>query len=306
MIATEQSTVDNAVLVGIDVGATKTHVRVVETPAGHELLDRTVTTSGWQGQDAAARGRYVSRVLSSLGLGAGTMVALMVGAQGADSDHQALALQHELGRLVSCPVLVLNDAHLLGPAAGLSSAIGLVCGTGSIAVGLDRDGHGLYAGGLGWALGDEGGGAGLVRESVRRLLRRTHEGRTDPVLDAALCEASGVDDVTLLPDLMIRLADPIWPQWAPAVVAAFEAGSPVAAEVIRDAVDELVRLVRLIRDRGCQADTVAAAGSILRQVPAIRVPVQQRVLDELGLPMVFPTEPPVRGAVALARQLVAD
>ena len=60
------------------------------------------------------------------------------------------------------PVRVVNDAELLPAALGLSHEIGLVAGTGSIAVNRTRGGRMLAAGGWGW-IGDEGG-AGLLRE----------------------------------------------------------------------------------------------------------------------------------------------
>ena len=68
------------------------------------------------------------------------------------------------------PVQVLNDAELLPAALGLNHQIGLVAGTGSVAVSRSPKTGMLVAGGWGWVIGDEGSAAGLIREAGRAVL----------------------------------------------------------------------------------------------------------------------------------------
>ncbi len=53
------------------------------------------------------------------------------------------------------------------PAAGYADGIGVVSGTGSIAVARTAEGRMLAAGGWGWILGDEGSAPALVREAAQ-------------------------------------------------------------------------------------------------------------------------------------------
>ena len=64
---------------------------------------------------------------------------------------------------------VVNDAELMVPAAGYFGGIGVVSGTGSIAVARTAEGHMLAAGGWGWILGDEGSAPALVREAAKAI-----------------------------------------------------------------------------------------------------------------------------------------
>ena len=82
-------------------------------------------------------------------------------------------------------VVIVNDAMLVLPAAGLDAGVGVICGTGSIAVGAwaGRTGR---AGGFGYLPGDEGSGYWITRVAVRTLLDRRDRGsRTAPATVAS-------------------------------------------------------------------------------------------------------------------------
>ncbi|EFG65466.1 BadF/BadG/BcrA/BcrD ATPase [Streptomyces sp. SPB074] len=111
----------------------------------------------------------------------GSLARLAVGAHACETPAMCAELSGHLGALFGIPVTVVNDAELLVPAAGFTTGIGLVAGTGSIAVGRHAEtGAYVKAGGWGWVLGDEGSGSALVRERggadlaalVARLARR--------------------------------------------------------------------------------------------------------------------------------------
>jgi N-acetylglucosamine kinase-like BadF-type ATPase len=104
-------------------------------------------------------------------------------------------MQVEISALLPVPLKVVNDAFPLGPVVGRPDSIGLVVGTGSIAVGRDDSGAGIYVGGWSWLVSDDGGAAGLVREAVRAVLRARDVSQRDVVLAAEAGSTPAVVDV---------------------------------------------------------------------------------------------------------------
>jgi N-acetylglucosamine kinase-like BadF-type ATPase len=322
-------------VVGLDVGGTKLAVRA-ETVDGSPVADITVAAGGWSATPAASAARWISGQLSRCLPGGSRVVAAGIGAQGCDSAAICEDLRLALGAL-GVPAAVVNDGALLVPAAGLDAGIGIVAGTGSIAVGTDRRGETLLAGGWGWVLGDEGGAAAIVREATRAALAAHDEGLADDGLLAALLGAFGVgassataaeDGVAAGGDGAVaaggwaaaaggwaaeRLArivndEPTVENWAPraaAVFAAAEAGSGRAAAVIEAAAAELAALVRRVRARGAVGTTVVAGGSVVTRQPLLARALADRLrLVDAGFELRVLAEEPVAGAVVLARRLL--
>jgi N-acetylglucosamine kinase-like BadF-type ATPase len=97
------------------------------------------------------------------------IAAVAVGAHGWDDAVECATFHAALADHAACPVMVVNDAELLPAALGYEHQIGLVAGTGSIAVCRDRKHGMMVAGGWGWVIGDEGSAAGLMREAARAV-----------------------------------------------------------------------------------------------------------------------------------------
>jgi len=67
-------------------------------------------------------------------------------------------------------IVITNDALIaLVAAVGHEPGIVIVCGTGSIAYGRNRDDIAGRAGGWGWVLGDEGSGYWIGRRALRAV-----------------------------------------------------------------------------------------------------------------------------------------
>ena len=96
---------------------------------------------------------------------------------------------------------MVNDGDLV-VAAGTPEGwgVGVIAGTGSIAVGRATDGRTARAGGWGHLIGDEGSAYGVVLETLRLVARRA-DGR-DPrppgrdLLAERICTALGVAEVS--------------------------------------------------------------------------------------------------------------
>ncbi len=286
---------------GVDIGGTKTHLRI--SREGTVLVDRVVPTTDWRQRDNPSdAGALVALVTEA----AGPPAAIGVGAHGCDTSEECVAFESALTPLTSARIRVVNDAELLAPAVGLRQGIGVVAGTGSIAVARTADGAMLVAGGWGWILGDEGSAPGLVREAARAVRNGIDVGDETDALYDRLRRSIGAPSFPEACRELTRHKDAAaLGRHARAVFAAADDGSELALRVIHDAARPLVLLVERLVARGAAARDVVASGGVMVGQPAL----QDLFRQELGrrLPahrLSILTEPPVGGAVSLAAQLL--
>jgi N-acetylglucosamine kinase-like BadF-type ATPase len=295
----------SGIRVGIDVGGTKTHLRAV---AGRRVLaDRVVSSAGWRPADAALAAAFLADLIAT-SLPHQPIAAVAVGAHGCDSDRACAAVAAEFTRLSPAACLVRNDAELLAPASGRDTGVGLVAGTGSVAVGRDRHGQAVYLGGWGWLLGDEGSAPGLIREAARASLRARDRGEPPDLLATLLMRSYQVVEVADLPEAMAADADASrWGRRAELVFEALHGGSTLAEAVVDDAADALADLIARMAVRDVDVtDVVVAGGVILGQLRLfdaftrkLKAAVPASTVHRL-------TVAPVAGAVRLAELMAVS
>lgn len=292
-------------VVGIDVGGTKTHLRAFagDTP----VADHVRSSSGWRPHDPVAAAGWLA-ALAADALPTGTRPsALAVGGHACETPRQCDQIRTALQLHFDAPASVVGDAELLVPAAGLDKGVGLVAGTGSVAVGRFPDGRPVQVGGWGAVLGDEGGAAGLVREAARAVWAAHDRGEEPDALATGLVASFEVAEVPALGAALERAKDisAEWGRHAPAVFAAAEAGSALARTVIAEAGVRLASLVERLAARGVPVDDVVVAGGTILAQPLLYDAFTAALDDRV--PTARPQTlrvPPVEGAVALARSLV--
>ncbi|MGW7422644.1 BadF/BadG/BcrA/BcrD ATPase family protein [Streptomyces sp. NPDC054813] len=297
-----QDTPSSPLVIGIDVGGTKTHLRAF---TGADLVaDHVRSSSGWRPHDPAAAARWLTALVHEA-LPAGTRpAALAVGGHACETPRQCAQISAALRDFHETPVLVVGDAELLVPAAGLDKGVGLVAGTGSVAVGRHADGSPVQVGGWGAVLGDEGGAAGLVREAARAVWAAHDRGEAPDALATGLAAAFGVAEVPALGAALEGASDVSaeWGRHAPVLFAAADAGSRLAADVIADGGRALAGLVVRLAARGLAVDDVVVAGGTILSQPrlydAFAAALAEAVPGARPQPLRLP---PVEGAVALAR-----
>ncbi|WP_330347292.1 N-acetylglucosamine kinase [Streptomyces sp. NBC_00582] len=292
-------------VVGVDVGGTKTHLRAV---AGEDVVaDHVGPSSGWRPHDHAAAAHWLADLVhASLPPGV-RPAALAVGAHACETPRQCAQIRAAVQELLGVPAHVVGDAELLVPAAGLAKGAGLVAGTGSVAVGLLPDGTPVQVGGWGAVLGDEGGAAGLVREAARAVWAAHDRGEEPDALAAGLVAAFDVPEVPALGAALegARDVSAEWGRHSPVVFAAADAGSALARAVIAEAGEALAALVARLAARGLAVDDVVVAGGTVLHQPTLYEAFAAAL--ESAVPGARPqrlTVPPVQGAVALARSLL--
>jgi N-acetylglucosamine kinase-like BadF-type ATPase len=289
------------VLVGADVGGTKLAVRV-ETLDGVVRADLRCPADGW---DASAVGSAASWLMDHL---AGAVpdgdeiVAVGIGAQGCDTQEHCARLAEAVEAL-GVPAVVVNDAALLVPAAGLDAGIGVIAGTGSIGVGTDADGTVLFAGGWGWVLGDEASAPAIVREATKAALAAYDDRQPDDGLLRALLAHFGAADPQALARIVNDNPTPEnWGPGAPAVFRAADEGSALAAHIVDEAARHLELLVSRLLRQGAAGETVVAAGSVIVRQPRLAERLRARLeRSHPSLTLRLLDVPPVAGGVVLAR-----
>lgn len=292
----------SGIVLGIDVGGTKTHLRA-EDSEGRILADVVVPTVDWESSFASRADRLAATIHHEIPF---AIECMTVGAHGCDSDADCAALMAELQARTGIPTVVINDSLLLGPAAGYDRCVSLISGTGSIAVGRHENGTTLYAGGWGWLVGDAGSSWGIVRDVVRRLTGAIDHGNEDSILLDALLARSGGSDLRSLTVQMEQSQPAEWAKWVDAVFESAASGSPQARRAIDFGAEQLAGLVEALRERGAAADAVVAAGGVIVNQPEYARDVGTRISQKTGLPLVVHSGPPVTGAVRLAHQQATE
>ena len=232
-------------------------------------------------------------------LGSQQPATCCAGAAGSEFPEGRRLLETLLARLLpGSRVLVVHDARLILAAAGVDAGIALIAGTGSVAYGRDAAGEEVRVGGWGWMLGDEGGGAWIVREALRELMRRRDSGEPGGRLGEAMFAATGTSDALELAGKLQgdHLAGH-WAAYAPVVLESL-AGDRAAAVIVDRAADALAALVEQVRARLAITGPVVLAGGILLHFPELSA----QVLSRIGNGRLLAADP-VAGAVRLAEQL---
>jgi N-acetylglucosamine kinase-like BadF-type ATPase len=288
-------------VIGVDVGGTSSRALLAR---GDEVLaEATGPTASVSASGAEAARRSLQALLRGLVAGAGDAAvdAVCLGTAGSGSADMEAFLRSAVDEVVGDPaVTVVNDAELVLPAAGLDDGVAVVSGTGVKAVGRSG-GRRAAAGGWGYLLGDEGSGYWLVREAVRRVLRRDDAGEDVGPLGVAVLAAAGCREPAGLIDRFH--ADPAPGVWAAHVPEVLGAPDPAVGEIVRAAGEHLagwaVEVLRLL-DAPPQTPVVLSGG-VLTGSAAVADAVRGALVGSRpSAPVQVLDRPPVEGAVRLA------
>ena len=316
---------DQILLLGVDGGGTSTEAWLAE--AGGEVIGRG--TSGPSnakavGMEAARRAldAAIRAAFDEAGLEPAPVEVACLGLAGFDRpDDRAILTGWANETRVARRLVLVNDGDLV-VAAGTPEGwgVGVIAGTGSIAVGRTPDGRTARAGGWGHLIGDEGSAYVFVLDALRLVARRD-DGRdprpgpaaTDPAPDpltARLCRALGVSRASQIVTAIYapestraRIA-----AMAPEVLAACDEAPEDAARLLPPAGAALAEIVAAVaRSLGWPAGPLplAAAGSFLLSAPPVRQSMLDDLIDRGYQPALTPVPEPARGAVILARRALA-
>ena len=232
-----------------------------------------------------------------------------IGLSGAGRPEVRDAVAGMMRELLRGHILVVSDLETtLQAAFGNGPGVITIAGTGSIAYGRDACGQTARAGGWGLAISDEGSGQWIGRTAVSAVLGAKDAGDDPPLLSTIL----NLWKLTSL-DELVRHANasppPDFSSLFRVVLAAADAGDPLAKHVLHQAASELAAIARnvirrLFADGG--SVPVAMSGGVFRQSELVRQVFYNKLTAEFPQVSGHPTVvEPVRGALELARKAMA-
>lgn len=188
-------------------------------------------------------------------------------------------------------VAVATDAHIawLGAFGGGEGAI-MIVGTGSVGYGCLK-GRSVYVGGRGFHISDDGSGAAMGRELLRRTIW-AYDGRApmSSLADAVL-KRFGND-----PEAMVDWSNAARPsdyaEFAPLILDLARAGDPLGIEVVSDAAKAIGRIARRLVELG--APRLCLFGGLAE-------PLKPWLDNDLSVLLATPMADPLEGAIMLAR-----
>ena len=286
-------------VLGLDIGGTLSRARVCvdgEVIAEAEAASASLTAVGADRATAA-----LTNLLAQLPLEPNRPFdAVCAGSAGSSVLGARQFLHNRLAPLTkSGTVVIVSDAALVLPAAGLDAGVAVICGTGSIAVGRWQQ-HEARSGGFGYLLGDEGSGYWIARAALRVLLDRRDRRVPLGVLGDRLLAAAGVDGIDSLHRFFYDQPHPRrWARYAPSVL---DSEDPAAAIITAEAAQALAALAASTAQRlgAPSGPPVVLAGGLMAH-PVLRTATERATAEALpGSEVRVLKEPPVTGAVRLA------
>jgi glucosamine kinase len=185
--------------------------------------------------------------------------------------------------------------------------VGLIAGTGAVAVAVSTDGTRDVRGGWGHLLGDEGSGYWLGMRALHAAAA-VEDGRVErsPLYDAVL-EFFNAPSMRAISKRVYadQIDRPERAGFAPIALRLAAEGDPLANTIVDDASAELARLV-LAAARSARIDdpadrVVVTAGGLMRAGNPLLTRLEQLLSKALpGWKVVVPRHPPVVGALYLA------
>lgn len=288
-------------VLGLDIGGSRSRARLCAD--GVVLAEAQAPSASLVAAGAASARAALADLLAQLPLDPEHPLDAVCAGSAADSVPGTREfLTSKLAPLTrSGTVLVVSDAMLPLPAAGLATGIAVICGTGSIAVGRYQDVT-VQSGGWGYLLGDEGSGYWIVRAAIRALLDRRDRGVALGVLGQGLLAATGAGHIARLQELFYDEPRPRhWAAYAPLVLdSADEAVTRITAE----AASALADLAASAAGRlaAPAPPPVVLAGGVFGH-GGLQAAVSAAIAQALpGSDVRTLAAPPVSGAVRLAEQ----
>jgi N-acetylglucosamine kinase-like BadF-type ATPase len=267
--------------------------------AGFDIAQRNIA--------AAVEAAFVDAKLQPI-----QVAAACFGLAGAGrTAEQEVLVRWALERGIATRVKVTGDAEpVLAAVTADNVGIVLLCGTGSFAWGKNGAGEIARCGGWGYLLGDEGSGYAIARAALTAAVRAA-DGRDPPtaLLDA-LSEAISAESPQAIVE-RVYAAEMTRERLAglAAIVCELAATDATARTIIDDAAAGLAEMVVALARRLDLQDgeyPLALAGSVILNQPPLEAAVCNRLAPAgLAPASTHRVEEPVRGAVALARQLLS-
>ncbi len=290
-------------LAGADVGGSRIRIVVARGDVEVTRCEAPRAAPNLSPRTATLLANEIATVLHQAAREAGTerIDHLVVGAAGAGREPEREALHRELVAWDSAgTVRVTTDLEI-----ALVSAFGvedpgmlLVAGTGSAGVARVGGRRLVRVGGLGWRMGDEGGGYAIGCAALRAV-GQAMDGRGTPTrLSQQIPLSLGLDGEKLVRwagNARVREVAAL----APLVVAAAD-HDPVARTIVAQAARDLAHVVTALGERTGGGLALALTGGLLHEETALGRELSGRLARDVPGLRILGTVDPLLGALRLA------
>lgn len=299
---------------GIDGGGTKTAAVVVDAD-GVERGRAVAGSSNFAAVGPAAALHEIRVALGGaveLAGGALPVAGVWIGLAGIGRPGDGDMLLPELSRMADV-VQLTNDAELLLSAWGTSPGVGLIAGTGSIALARDAAGQIHRAGGWGHIIGDEGSGYDLGRQALQAASHAADgRGPETALLAAILDRWQLVDPSGMITQVYLNGDKATIAELSSLVFGCAAEGDRVARRIVArgaTGLSEIAIAAANALGSSPAAVPLALGGGLMLHNAGYRAMVLRRIRRRRPLASVALVEDPAlsaaRAAVALMRQPVA-
>jgi N-acetylglucosamine kinase-like BadF-type ATPase len=309
----------DSLLLGLDIGGTKTSAALsrVDDPLVPLFLVRSgsANVQNVSHDEALAHLGEAAMALDECVPGwQSRVVGVSIGAGGVDTEEDAARLKamviesFGLSQVAHGDELVhvVHDSRLILAAAGQTSGISLILGTGSVAWGQNEHGLEARSGGWGYLLGDEASAYWFGREAVRTVLRRADrlgpEEDDDALTRLVLSRAERQCPAELIGAFYSEPSRTVWAGFAKCVFDAADGGSVDARDIVERGIDLAAELVSDVADRLAVDGPVVCGGGLIQNQPGFAEGLAERLEQEGLRPTLVLNREPVIGALFLAAQ----
>lgn len=172
---------------GIDGGGTRT-TAAVSDESGNILLKKAGKTINFYsvGMDTARDNldRLIDEICAELNCDG--FEGVFVGCSALDDKADEATLKALCGNINAKAIEMNSDLYIALKSMGdVECPCVAICGTGSMAIGTDKDGNTLVSGGWGHIIGDEGSGYAIAVNALKLCCELCDKGEASPLLEAA-------------------------------------------------------------------------------------------------------------------------
>lgn len=288
-----------AYYLGIDGGGTKTALALADSNGTVLRTARYPSTNpvdiGMR-QAQAILEEGINHILQNIPRSSVSLFAGMAG--GTTGDHQQVLGQF-FRSLGFGSVANHNDAQN-AIAVGLRGGDGVlvIMGTGSIVYAVSG-GNKHRIGGYGYLFGEYGGGYDIGNLGIRAAFAATDGSGPETMLRQLVDEKAG----SSFPDNIASFykgGKGYIASFAPLVLEAYHAKDSVAAEILRESMGQLARLIRAAAAMAAENDPIVLAGGLIRQAEGLLPILKAHLPVELSNRITICKEEPYLGALLLA------
>lgn len=287
---------------GVDGGGTKT-TAVVSDENGHVVASAVGGSINYYSNSFETAKSNFEDIIKELGIEKYSSVCIGMSALSDRADDRTTA-KFVSGILKSDKVIMDSDISIALAAAGCQGERAvLICGTGSMAAAVNKEGNQVHSGGWGYLLGDEGSGYCIALNAVKEILVCLDEGKTDDILIECFKQFFNVKTDE---DILNRFYSPPMPRdeiasFCRIVFNALRSGSSAAKKVIEQEANEAAGLAERILSKLSNGAPLFLFGGVFQNNPEY-ISLLNEKLKDIGAEAVLLPYPPVAGAIAMAAE----